>query len=82
MRQLWPVRSRRELLLSDDLVVRELAAREGLLAMGSVGILVRARLEGVIDRLQPLLDQLIANGFYLEPSGRVYQEALRRVGER
>ena len=49
--------------------------------MGTVEILVQARVEGFVDRLQPLLDQLIAAGFYLDPPGRVYQDALKRVGE-
>ena len=31
--------------------------------------------------LQPLLDQLIAAGFHVEPQGQVYREALQRVGE-
>jgi uncharacterized protein len=69
------------LLLADDAVVREVARREGLAVMGTVGILVRARLAGLVDRLQPLLDQLIAAGFYLEAGGDVYQVALERVAE-
>jgi predicted nucleic acid-binding protein len=36
------------LVLSDDAEVRGLAGREGLLVTGSVGILIRARLEGVV----------------------------------
>jgi predicted nucleic acid-binding protein len=64
------------LLLADDGLVRE-----GLGVAGTVGLLVRARVEGLVDRLQPLLDRLIAGGFYLDPSGQVYQDALRRVGE-
>jgi predicted nucleic acid-binding protein len=63
------------------MVVREAARREGLVVMGTVGILVQARVEGFVDRLQPLLDQLIAVGFYLDPPGHVYQDALKRVGE-
>lgn len=70
------------LLLADDSAVRTLAMREGLAVMGTVGILVQARLEGIIDRLQPVLDQLIAFGFYLDPAGRTYQDALLRVKER
>ena len=49
--------------------------------MGSVGILLHARLEGVIPALKPFLDQLVAVGFHLDPHGRVYREALKRVGE-
>ncbi|MDN5870946.1 MAG: DUF3368 domain-containing protein [Nitrococcus sp.] len=70
------------LLLADDLAVREMARQDNLAVIGTVGILVQARVEGFVDRLQPLLDQLIATGFYLDPAGRVYQNALKRVGER
>lgn len=70
------------LLLADDIAVRTVAMREGLSVMGTIGILVHARLEGIIDRLQPVLDQLRASGFYLDPAGHVYQDALRRVQER
>jgi len=70
------------LLLADDSAVRALAMHEGLPVMGTVGILVHARLEGIIGRLQPVLDQLMAGGFYLDQAGRVYHDALRRVQER
>jgi hypothetical protein len=40
-----------------------------------------ARLDGVIPALKPLLDQLVASGFHLDPHGQVYQDAVRRVGE-
>jgi len=49
--------------------------------IGSIGILIRARLDDVIPALQPLLDQLITAGFHLDPQGHVYREALQRVGE-
>jgi predicted nucleic acid-binding protein len=49
--------------------------------IGSIGILIRARLDGVIPELKPVLDQLIHGGFYLDPQGTVYHEALKRVGE-
>ena len=68
-------------LLADDSGVRELAEREGLSVMGSVGILTQACVEGTVRELKPLLDQLVAAGFHLDPDGRVYQDALKRVGE-
>jgi len=49
--------------------------------IGSIGILIRARLDGVIPALQPLIDQLIAAGSRVEPQGQVYREALQYVGE-
>jgi predicted nucleic acid-binding protein len=68
-------------LLSDDSAVRTLAMGQGLSVIGSVGLLTRARLDGVIPALKPLLDQLIASGFHLDPHGQVYQDAVRKVGE-
>ena len=69
------------LVLADDSNVRDLAEREGLSVMGTVGILTQGRLEGVFPELKPLLDKLVVAGFHIDPNGRVYQDALRRVGE-
>ena len=68
-------------LLSDDAAVRGLALEQGLSVIGSVGVLTRARLDGLIPALKPLLDRLITSGFHLDPQGQVYQDALRKVGE-
>ena len=68
-------------LLTDDNAVRMLAMAHRVPVIGSIGILIRARLDGVIPTLQPLLDQLIVAGFHLDPQSQVYREALRRVGE-
>jgi predicted nucleic acid-binding protein len=68
-------------LLTDDQGVRMLAMAHHVPVIGSIGILIRARLDSVIIALQPLLDQLIAAGFHLDPQGQVYREALQRVGE-
>ena len=69
------------ILLSDDNGVRMLAMAQHVPVIGSIGVLIRARLDGIIPALKPLLDQLIAAGFYLDAQGHVYREALQRVGE-
>ena len=69
------------ILLTDDQAVRRLALAHNIPVMGSIGILIRARLDDVIPALKPLLDQLVAAGFHLDPQGQIYQEALERVGE-
>jgi uncharacterized protein len=69
------------ILLTDDNAVRTLALAHGVPVIGSIGVLIRARLDGIIPTLKPLLDQLVKSGFYLDPQGQVYREALRRVGE-
>jgi uncharacterized protein len=68
-------------LLTDDNGVRMLAMAHHVPVIGSIGILIRAHLDGVVPSLKPLLDQLIATGFHLDPQGHVYREALARVGE-
>jgi uncharacterized protein len=68
-------------LLTDDNAVRMLALAHHVPVIGSIGILIRVRLDGVIPALKPLLDQLIAAGFHLDPQGQVYRDALQRVGE-
>jgi hypothetical protein len=68
-------------LLPDDAAVRALAMGQGLSVVGTVGVLTRARLDGVIPVLTPLLDRLIASGFHLDPHGPVSQDAVRTVGE-
>jgi len=68
-------------LLTDDNGVRMLAMAHSVPVIESIGILIRARLDGVIAALQPWLDQLIAAGFHLDPQGQVYREALQRVDE-
>lgn len=69
------------IVLADDAKVRDLAEREGVEVIGSIGILVQARLTGVIDELKPILDRLVATGFHLNPQGQLYAEALRKAGE-
>jgi len=68
-------------ILSDDNSLRMLAMALGVPTIGSIGILIQARLDGVFAELKPLLDQLIAAGFYLDPHGPVYRDALSSVGE-
>jgi predicted nucleic acid-binding protein len=69
------------ILLTDDHAVRTLVLAHGVPVIGSIGILISARLDGIIPTLKPFLDQLVKSGFYLDPQGQVYREALRRVGE-
>lgn len=65
----------------DDAPLRRLALEEQLPLVGTVGVLVRARLDGRVPALKRLLDQLVASGFRLDPTGPVYRDALARVGE-
>jgi predicted nucleic acid-binding protein len=69
-----------DLTLVDESEARRVAAHYGLAKTGIVGILMRARREGLIDSLQAELDKLKApGGFWIEDS--LYHEALNAVGE-
>jgi predicted nucleic acid-binding protein len=59
-----------------------LTIAEGLPLVDTVGLLMHARLAGNIPALKPLLDQLMRDGFRLDPAGAVYRDALVRVSEK
>src|SRR5438128_3375019 len=52
------------ILLTDDLAVRLLALAHTVPVIGTIGILIRARLDGVIPAIKPMLDQLVEAGFH------------------
>lgn len=66
-------------VILDDLRARRLAHRFELDVIGTLGILVRAKRQGILDRLGPLLDQLEGIGFHM--SRELKEEALRQASE-
>jgi hypothetical protein len=67
------------LLLMDDLRARKLADRLALRRMGTVAFLGRAKREGLIPKLKPALDALLANHIFVRRE--LIAAALREVGE-
>lgn len=63
----------------DDLSARRLARRVGFDVIGTVGILLAARLEGRIPRLLRELDRLREAGFFI--SELVIQAVAQAAGE-
>jgi len=64
-----------DLVVIDDGLARRHAMYQGLTITGTIGVLIRAKKEGVIDSLRSVLDELIEFGFYV--SEAVINEALR-----
>jgi len=60
------------LLIMDDSEGRRVARGLGLRVTGLLGILIEAKTRGLIFAVAPLLDQLIAEGFWVS-------EAMRRI---
>ena len=67
------------LLISDDKQARAAAKNLGVKVIGTVGVLVRAKQNGVISAIKPILDDLDLNSFFISRALR--EEALKLVGE-
>jgi len=66
-------------LLIDDFAGRQEARRLNIPILGSVGLLLEAKRQGVISQVKPLLDALVQDGFRL--AQEIYLEVLRRANE-
>jgi predicted nucleic acid-binding protein len=64
----------------DDGRARVLARQLGLRMLGTAAVLVEAKRAGLLARVRPTLDALVANGFRLQR--KVYDRILQAAGER
>ncbi len=69
----------RAVVLVDERRGRAIAADLGLSVVGTLGLLVRARELGMVQRVRPLVDVLLASGYYLALP--LVDRALAAVGE-
>ena len=67
------------ILLLDDLRARKIAERLGLRRMGSVALLGEAKRQGLITKLKPELDALVANQIFIRQE--LIDAALEAAGE-
>ena len=67
------------LVLLDEKRGRQKAKKIGLMTKGTVGVLLEAKEEGLIDVIKPFLIQLQANGMHL--SELLIKDALQAAGE-
>ena len=66
-------------VILDDLAGRLAAAELGLRAIGSLGLLVRAKRMRLIEEVRPLMDGMVANGLFTSEQLRF--EILNAAGE-
>ena len=66
-------------VLLDEKKARRVAEKIGLRYMGTVGLLLAAKNKRKIKKLRPLLDELLANDFYLDE--KLYERVLKQAGE-
>ena len=68
-----------DLLLMDELAGRRTATSLGVRVMGTLGVLLRAKTQQLIPAVSPLLDQLVATGFYVDDE--LAEQVRRTAGE-
>lgn len=73
------VRVSADVVVLDDLAGRMMATELGLIPVGSLGLLVRAKASGLIVEVRPLMDAMISYGLYT--SDELYRRILAIAGE-
>lgn len=66
-------------LLIDELSGRKEAEKTGVVVKGTIGLLLKAKDEGLIEAVKPMIENLIRQGFWV--STRFYEQALEKAGE-
>lgn len=71
-----------DLAIIDDNTAKKTAKYLEIPVTGTLGVLLRAKREGYIDRVSPLLEELVLNGFYISDEIRKYAlEAAKELVE-
>lgn len=68
-----------DLILMDDNAAKKTAKFLGMNVTGTLGVLLRAKREGLIPEVKPMVDALQIDGLYISES--VYQLVLEEAGE-
>jgi predicted nucleic acid-binding protein len=74
------IERRADILLVDERRARKTATAAGLAVTGLIGVVARAKRDGLIDLAKPVLDELIQTArFWIGPD--LYREVLQKLGE-
>lgn len=66
-------------VILDEKKARRIASQMGLHVVGTLAVLLRARRNGIIAEVKPLLNEMDQAGFHM--TSNLYKEALRLAGE-
>ena len=69
-----------DLLIMDDNAAKKTAKYLGFPVTGTMGILLRAKREGLITEVKPLMEGLIEDGLFVSPTVQIY--VLEQAGEK
>jgi len=68
-----------DLLVIDDYIAREYAKYLDFKVTGTLGVILKAKEKGIIEKVRPLMDALIDNGIYI--GKKVYEDVLKIAEE-
>lgn len=68
------------LVIIDDNAAKKTAKYLGLTVTGTLGILLKAKRQGIVEKVSPLLSKMKQNGFYID--SRVEAFVLEQAGEK
>lgn len=68
-----------DLVIIDDNAAKKTAKYLGLTVTGTIGVLLKAKRNGIIQEIRPVLDEMKRNGFYI--SNSLEQRILAQAGE-
>lgn len=69
-----------DLVIIDDNAAKKTAKYLGLTVTGTLGVLIKAKRQGVIEEIYPFLCKMRQNGFYMDPG--LVDEVLAQAGEK
>ncbi len=68
-----------DFVILDDATARSVAEQKGQAVVGTLGLLVHAKERGLIERVEPIMNELMESGFYVD--SRLYGTILQQAGE-
>lgn len=67
------------IIILDDIKARKIAKQLGLIYTGTIGVIVKAKLNGIIPTIKPILDKIKQTNFHM--SADIQLQALKEANE-
>ena len=68
-----------DLLIIDDNAAKKTAKFLGFTVTGTLGVILKAKSEGIIPQVKPIVDEMLRQGFYISP--KIIETVLKTANE-
>lgn len=68
-----------DLLIIDDNAAKKTAKFLGFTVTGTLGVILKAKSEGIIQQVKPIVDEMLRQGFYISP--KIIETVIKTVKE-